>query len=259
MATQRKPQSSSSSTSTSSSSLSQARKQFIIRPARLSDVPLLALYSREAYDDSILTPFLSPHVDKYPQDLERRLRYQIQARMSSPSSVTVVACEASKPNVPLGFGQFKRVGDDAGAKEFVRKRGLFTRFLLWAWSWWLHIVVLKIGLGIWPDRSSDKENLRVFEEWGDKDYKTYFDVDGRRVRWAAQILTVAPQWQGKGIGRLIMEVVLDLARQENVPVGLFASPDGERLYRKLGFEMIGDFCQRPPGDKGGGGIMWWKP
>ncbi|RFU31919.1 hypothetical protein B7463_g4433, partial [Scytalidium lignicola] len=252
MATQRPSKSSSSS---SSSSTNQA---FIIRPARLSDVPLLAIYGRTAYAGTVIMAFLSPHVDKYPEDLDRRFRYQIQKRMASPRNVTVVACEASAPDVPLAYGQFSRVGKDEGAQSFIRSRGVFTRVLLWLWRWWLY-VVFTVGFRLWPDRSSDEDHLREFGEWASKDSKTYFDVEGRRERWHAQILTVSPEWQGKGLGRKIMSVVMELARKEGVPVGLFASPVGERLYRKLGFEMLGDFCQRPEGDEGGGGLMIWNP
>jgi len=229
----------------------------MIRPARLSDVPLLAIHSLEAYRGTAIMSFLSPRIDTYPQDLCRVFRYQIQKRMASPRNITVVACEASKPDVPLGFAQFQRVGNDEKAKAFIRSKGWLTRAWLWIWSWWLYIVVSGIGLRIWPDRASDASHSRQFVEWGMKDDKKYWHVDGRRERWQAQILTISPEWQGKGLGRMLMGVVMELARKDGVPVGLTASPAGEILYRKLGFEMLGPFSQRPVGDTGGGGVMLW--
>lgn len=71
-------------------------------------------------------------------------------------------------------------------------------------------------------------------------------------------MIVSPKWQGKGVGRLVMSEGLKQAQEENVIMGLQASPTGEKLYRKLGFEMLGDYSYRV-GDGVGGGHMIWYP
>jgi hypothetical protein len=58
-----------------------------------------------------------------------------------------------------------------------------------------------------------------------------------------------------------MEIVLQKAQSERALVGLMSSPHGAFLYRKLGFELLGDFSHRPPteepGDNGGGYMLWY--
>jgi len=53
---------------------------------------------------------------------------------------------------------------------------------------------------------------------------------------------------------------LKRAQKERVLMGLTASVEGEHLYRKVGFELLGPFTHRVPGDDSeGGGIMIWYP
>jgi predicted N-acetyltransferase YhbS len=60
------------------------------------------------------------------------------------------------------------------------------------------------------------------------------------------MVIVAPDCQGKGIGRALMELLLD-ALGERVTV-LHATPAGEPLYAKLGFERIGAIHQHQSAD-----------
>ncbi|VXC96531.1 N-acetyltransferase GCN5 [Burkholderia sp. 8Y] len=60
------------------------------------------------------------------------------------------------------------------------------------------------------------------------------------------LVIVAPDWQGRGIGRKLMELLLD-ALGERVTV-LHATPAGEPLYAKLGFERIGELLQHQSAD-----------
>jgi hypothetical protein len=58
-----------------------------------------------------------------------------------------------------------------------------------------------------------------------------------------------------------MREVLDRARREEVIVGLGASPGGEHLYRKVGFELLSGFYYdggSPIASPDEGGIMTWK-
>ncbi len=57
---------------------------------------------------------------------------------------------------------------------------------------------------------------------------------------------------------MILSAVLSRAQRERVPVRLTASPDRERLYSRMGFEMPGGFSIRVV-DGDAGGIMIWYP
>ncbi|PMR66933.1 GNAT family N-acetyltransferase [Halomonas heilongjiangensis] len=55
------------------------------------------------------------------------------------------------------------------------------------------------------------------------------------------MIIVSPEAQGKGIGRGLMESILDLIGERNTL--LFATPAGQPLYERLGFKAIGTVHQ----------------
>jgi GNAT superfamily N-acetyltransferase len=52
------------------------------------------------------------------------------------------------------------------------------------------------------------------------------------------ILVTTPEFQGRGVGRLLCNEGLKIADLEKLPVWLEASARGRRLYQKLGFEDV---------------------
>jgi GNAT superfamily N-acetyltransferase len=187
-----------------------------------------------------------------------RLPAKAPPSISGPNNITLVACLSSDPSIIVGFSQFSRLGNDPGAKEVVSSRGLWTRVWIYilAWYFWLYNMVHNF---VWKDRITDFANLKKIEAWFAKDTQRYWESYPERAnRWHANSVVVGPEWQGKGIGRMLMGEVLNWAQSEMVVVGLTSSPHGEHLYRKLGFEMLGDFYRRVEGEEGGG-IMIWYP
>ncbi len=190
----------------------------------------------------------------------RKTRQGLQARYFNPRNLGLVACLASSPDVTVGYGMFSRLGDDEGARSFVeeKKGGYFSNIAMCVLAWlsWAFTIAEKT---LRPDRSQDAAVLKVFEAAIMKDECKYWTSHPERAnRWHANGIVVNPQWQSRGIGRMILNEVLSRAQRECVPVGLTASPEGERLYRKMGFEMLGGFSIRVvDGDQGG--MMIWYP
>jgi ribosomal protein S18 acetylase RimI-like enzyme len=114
---------------------------------------------------------------------------------------------------------------------------------------------------LWPDRSTDHDAARQFDESAKRDSEKYWGSDEMRAkygnRWHVRGLVVSSSHQRRGVGQALMAEVLQRAQQEGVVVGLEASGDGEKLYRLLGFEMRGPFSMiiGPPV----GGFMMWTP
>jgi len=173
--------------------------------------------------------------------------------------VSVVACPASSPEKVVGYAQFSRVGDDEGAKRQIASRKTAWLSILA----WYCTIKFKIVDYVWPDRSVNPEAEKQFEAWNQIDDKTHWDpFPERRNRWHLRSIVVSPEWQGKGVGTLLLKELLDRARKEGVIVGLEASPDGEHLYRKVGFELLSRFyCEEgsPIVSPNEGGVMMWKP
>ena len=60
---------------------------------------------------------------------------------------------------------------------------------------------------------------------------------GQQLAWIGMML-IAPEYQRQGIGRLLMQHMIEHLRDKNVQsIMLDATPAGEGLYRKLGFQV----------------------
>lgn len=246
-----------------SSSRKALKDTFITRPLRLSDIAILGEYSRRAYWLSPMNNFLFPRAPECSEQLERNFRQGIRRRYVNPTSLSIVACPVDNPDTPVGYSQSFRIGDDQGLRNSVYRKGFAMRLLLYVLSWifWAYD---KVDEWIFPDKISDLQNLKTFDTWMAQDKAKYWTpYSERNNRWHCSSVIVSPDYQGKGVGRLLMKEVLERAQNERVPCGLTASAHGEILYRKLGFEYLGDFCHRveeeTEEENAGGGIMCWWP
>jgi ribosomal protein S18 acetylase RimI-like enzyme len=77
------------------------------------------------------------------------------------------------------------------------------------------------------------------------------------ARWHLKYVAVDPAFQRRGVGALLVRAGMERAREEGVPVMLEASPNGEKLYEKLGFVVVGEMLLRGAGV--GGPVMRWDP
>jgi GNAT superfamily N-acetyltransferase len=238
--------------------------KFILRPLRLSDIPVLGEYQTRAYWRSPVNNFLAPRAPAHPEQLERLMRQGIRRRYTRPAAFSLVACPAVDPGLPVAYAQYVRLGDDEDALSFVREKGWIWRAYLCIlnWAFWAYD---KVDGWLVPDTISDLQNVKTFSSWMEEDKAKYWTPYPERAnRWHTNSVVVSPDYQGKGIGKLLMAEVLKKAQRERVPCGLTASPHGEFLYRKLGFDFLGDFSNRPEEETAndanpGGGVMCWYP
>lgn len=226
--------------------------KFALRPLTLADVPPLALHSAEAYWGGPVNQFIAPHAAEFRSDFVRNFRQSIRKRLYNPRCVSLVAYETSDPKFPVGYAQFTRLGNDEGAKALLSKHSLWDRLLFFIFGW-IFFVYDKVENSIWPDRSSDPEAAKAFFASVEGDQETYWNSHPERSnRWYVASVVISPVYQGKGIGRMLVTEAVNRAQQERVIMGLSASPAGEQLYRKLGFELLGEFTMRIGGEEGGG-------
>jgi predicted N-acetyltransferase YhbS len=55
------------------------------------------------------------------------------------------------------------------------------------------------------------------------------------------ILATAPEFQGKGVGSMLLDWGLEIAKQEGLDAWLLAAPSAHEFYIKKGFEDVGFF------------------
>ncbi|ESZ94236.1 hypothetical protein SBOR_5370 [Sclerotinia borealis F-4128] len=237
-------------------------KPFVLRPGTLSHINKIALIIIAAYGPGPVHKYLNPNADIYPQDLKMALLQSVTMSYLNPRTLTLVACSEESPDVVLAYGMYTRMGDDLGADDFLHRRSWVERVGRCMLSYFLAGLFKSYNF-IRPNRAASKSHTAVFEHSITQDRERYWSAASfprRRNRWHANAIVVLPEYQGRGLGRLLMEHVLEEAEKEKVPVGLSASPAGERLYRKLGFAWLGDFHTRVGVEdygSGGGHMLWW--
>jgi GNAT superfamily N-acetyltransferase len=144
--------------------------------------------------------------------------------MLDPRVRSMVACEATKPDVPIGYIHFKRLGDDQEAKRIIREKASVQLWIL-RWLVWVWYLLLSVILG---DKASDPKALKMFFEWVTEDDEIYWKSHkARHNQWHVQSFVVLPMFQGRGVGKRLMAEVTKRAVEENVVIGLEASPEGE--------------------------------
>jgi len=224
----------------------------LLRTATYTDAPTMGLLASKTYQNHPLTAFLSPRRFEFWDDYVRGFRQRCQDRLLDPRCLSIVVVVADPRHLSqtgnpdgdgdddteeiIAFAQFRRQGNDAFADALVEENWSLKGMLKWWWVWG----VAKVGGIIWRDRTEiDGAARREFLMVCERDDKVYWGEECYKERWHAQSVVVGDEWQGLGIGRKMMGVVLERAGRENVIVKLEASSQGETLYRRLGFEMRG--------------------
>ena len=202
----------------------------LIRPAKLSEYKILGRIASITYFPTAFTEFISPNRLQYYSHYERGFQKRALTLMLDPRVRSMVACEATKPDVPIGYIHFKRLGDDQGSKRIIQEKASvqlwILRWLVWAWYLLLSAVV--------GDKASDPKTLKVFFGWVVEDDEIYWKSHKERHnRWHVQSFVVLPMFQGKGVGKRLMAEVTKRAVEENVVIGLESSQEGEFFVSQL--------------------------
>lgn len=187
--------------------------------------------------------------------------------MCQPGALTYVAVARPSSSIDQSVGEevigairFSRHGD--GNKGAPRQHG-FVGFLVdWAMRFLMRFVRSD---WVKPLRSkklsneAEKNAVQLTVEKFETLEKRYWERPDLKERWYVGAVCVKDEWRGRGVGRTLMELVTKRCVEERLPLTLSATEDGARLYRKMGFESLGEI--RLPG--GGGNsrfeFMVWDP
>ncbi|KAL2063614.1 hypothetical protein VTL71DRAFT_5419 [Oculimacula yallundae] len=228
----------------------------LIRRARLFEGHHIGRIAARTYYNAALMAYMSPRREQYYGDFQYGFATRAQGRMFSPRNLTYFAYEKSKPECPVGYMQFVRMGDDEAARKLDREWGvtwrLLVRVLQILWGWWVSVNWWWRG----GNRSEDPEAVKTFIKMTvEEDELHWKGREDAKNRWHAQSVVVLEEYSGRGIGKRLMAEVLGRADSEGVITGLEASESGEWMYRSVGFELLSRF-QSPNNFEGdGGGVM----
>ncbi|KAI5795284.1 acyl-CoA N-acyltransferase [Geopyxis carbonaria] len=223
---------------------------FHLRPATLSDAAQMAEIATRAYTTSEAADFFNPHRAAYPSDYHYSFLTRYRSRLVDPAAMTWVVHPAGAPGCVVAHGQFLRVTSNPESRprrdtwRMWAVRGWYA-FLAWGWA--------AVG---WKNRTIDPVSMVEFIRVDGITQKTYWSRPEWQERWHALSIVVDPNWQKRGLGGMLVEWIVKRAGKDGVGIGLEASAEGEPLYRKTGFRMLGRFAMEKPVP---GGIMGWRP
>ncbi|CZT46990.1 uncharacterized protein RSE6_07508 [Rhynchosporium secalis] len=237
-----------------------SQEPILIRRARLFESYHIGRIAARTYFNTPLTKYLSPYREKYYGDYEFGFQTRAQARMFSPRNITYFACEKSRPEEPVGYMQFVRMGDDEFANKLDREGAVtwwvWVMMLSWVWGVYVRTKLWWVG----GNRSEDPEAVKKFKAMTEEGDELYWQGrEDRRNRWHAQSVVVLEEHHGRGIGKRLMAEVCGRADSEGVVTGLEASASGEWMYRSVGFELLARFKDEHNFGGDGGGVMIRHP
>lgn len=97
----------------------------------------------------------------------------------------------------------------------------------------------------------DSSHMRAMGKMCSSEQSQRWNQDGYKKPdeyWGILDLGVDPEYQRRGIARLLLQWGLGRAAREGLPVHLSATPDGASLYSRLGFRSVGKWKWRPDQD-----------
>jgi len=229
---------------------------FFIRRATIFEAGEIGRIAAQTYCPTPFSQVMAPHRYKHPVHWERGFIQRAQKRLLDPRNLTYVVCTVAKPGTPVGLAQFVRLGNDAGAQAHINSSSLVWRIVLWVLAVLYAGWCIVLGWIVGGDKSADPDAVRTFGEWVVNDHKIHWDTHPEREnRWHAQSVVVREEFMGRGAGKLLMAEVIKRAEKENVVVGLESSMRGERLYRRVGFELLARFSSEYDFEERAGGVM----
>ncbi|KAL2022932.1 hypothetical protein VTK56DRAFT_4147 [Thermocarpiscus australiensis] len=198
---------------------------FQLRPATGADSFRIGCIGRDAFRETDGRALFPPHLhsksetgDPWLDEAKwRAARNTRRMREGKPTFVVVDDQEdESRPEKIVGFAQWELPSQSLPAKDGN-----------------------EAGEEPLP-ASLDGEALRANFEVMEAEAKKALGPDGHSKMWYLMILAVDPDYQRRGIGKMLLQHGLDLAAQEGRDVFLIATAEGRNLYQSLGFRQIGE-------------------
>ena len=227
-----------------------------IRPARLIDHFAIArLNTRAFFDDILFGQTIHPYRHRYPTDSDI---YWISRNLVSHfdySHVFLVACLQAPDGKEKIVGQahWCRIGLSAednwragwGLRRWDPRRLLqpLVSGLVWF-----------VGLFV-ENRAADPKLESIVEKsYGYLDH--VWDAEKKRCpSWYIESMAVDPDFQGRGIGKLLIQQGLAIADGEAVSASVISADGKEEFYQKCGFET-GPVARSGEGE---GNPLWGVP
>ncbi|KAJ9610695.1 hypothetical protein H2200_005472 [Cladophialophora chaetospira] len=213
--------------------------QFKLRRHQPSDVSAMGEIIAVCNTTDALAHYLSRDIFKYWATFRWHCVNLMRNTTAGPGRYTFVAvAPGNSPNDEervVGCVMYTRIGTSEVARKWQSstdaQNGLswsLERGLLWVEGKYKNVFT-----GVTPTKNP--------EHW--KNVKSELDEEFPQdiipEMWLIDLLYIHPEWQRKGIARLLLQWGMERAREENVPLGVKGSPIGGLAYKACGFQSVG--------------------
>ncbi|KAH6962439.1 hypothetical protein BKA56DRAFT_597753 [Ilyonectria sp. MPI-CAGE-AT-0026] len=231
--------------------------EIVLRDARFSELPEIAHVMAKAFwEDNIFGQLIHPHRNEYPDDVD--LYWLRRARVNFWDYrwrwLVAVGKDESGREVIAGIAQWERLGDGGKKLElwYLDPRNMLKP---------LSSVAMKIHAWAWPNRASDPKEEDIVE----RAYPLFDEIwSGKRAEsWYLELMAVRPDFQGRNIGRKLVQWGLEQAEAEGICASVISAFGKDGFYTKCGFdEQYGSARQgdgNPLADVEGANMFWKWP
>ncbi|KAF2188385.1 hypothetical protein K469DRAFT_737677 [Zopfia rhizophila CBS 207.26] len=220
-----------------------------LRPARLSDLPSIArCWYNAFFDDEVIGDIMHPHRKRFPEDVYWFLLRGIRERFWDwrHQFVVVTVREEGRERI-VGSADWRRIGD--GGKE---------RELWWGDPRTLICPTLslyhRLSLYIFPNRAADPGRSSFLTSAVASSQKHW--TGDRAECWDLYTCGVHPDFQGKGVGKILVDWGLQIGDNEGVCASVICGEKNRGFYGKSG--LVEDVWEQGKGRSDGSGIMLFR-
>lgn len=243
--------------SESSNTPSPKNNKIIIRHAGYVELHALSSVLAIAFQDEMLFgKLIHPYRDKYPSDVAYYWLRRFQRDYWDYSQILLAAVDTSvSPNRICGAAQWQRHGSGLHSRGWgLRKTD--PRNLMY----YVGAAQASVCRWLWPNRAADPEKEDVIER--SEPFLDHVWVGPERGEgWYLNFLAVAPEYQGRGVGKRMVAWGLEQAEKEGVSASVIAAYSKDSFYQTCGFDTMvgraGDGEGNPLASVPGGNI-WFK-
>ena len=226
-----------------------------LRAATADDLDHVADIAWAAFPADPQWDYRFPHRKEYPEDNWRWTRLMYENLMGDGNAVNVITVPIKKEDGgevvhrPIAVAVWELIG---GGVDIASATGSYFSSVRMEFPPFPSQCIFseaQIAAGCEGRRDADPKRMEAFTDTISKAKKKWFDNVYGSDKLHLRILGTHPDYQRRGAGTKHCEWGMDLAKEHKVPVTLFSSPQGQKLYSHIGFDLLATITVQVEGEE----------
>lgn len=217
-----------------------------LRRVSHTDVPTFAAAAASAMWDDEVMAYVAPYKDNYPLSFSRFCLHRIAKRFYSGQFLFLVVSDPSDSSwtgttdeVVLGYAAYSTT-----VKDVIKPcpggwlGNTFERRALDLWAQYSSFCRLDQSADPGAERHFRRLcEIDMFDKYLDTLPATHKEVKGDQ-HWELESLGTLPQFRRRGVAKMALSWGFERAEETGVPLVVFSSVMGEKLYTAAGFKVV---------------------